>query len=50
MNNVNSVHRLKSKSARPVCTEYGVKIKMVEEQWLQLKINIFFGCNIKTVI
>ena len=30
-------HQLKWKLAWPVCTEDGVEIKMVHEQWLQLK-------------
>ena len=30
--------------------EYEVKIRMVHEQWLQLKILFLLGCNMKIVI
>ena len=33
-----------------VYEEYEVKIKMVQEQWLQLKIKFLLGYNIKIVI
>ena len=33
-----------------VCEEYGVKTKMVEEQWLQLKMKLLLGYNMKIVI
>ena len=33
-----------------VYKEYGVKIKMVEEQWLQLKMKLLLGYNMKIVI
>ena len=33
-----------------VYEEYGVKTKMVEEQWLQLKMKLLLGYNIKIVI
>ena len=39
VNQLKFEHELKSKLARPSCVykEYEVKIKMVQEQWLQLK-------------
>ena len=30
--------------------EYEIKIKMVHEQWLQLKMLFQLGCNLKIVI
>ena len=32
-----------------VYKEYEVKMKMVQEQWLQLKMTFFLGCNIKVL-
>ena len=33
-----------------VCKEYERKIKMVQEQWLQLKMKFLLGYNMKIVI
>ena len=33
-----------------VYKEYGVKTKMAEEQWLQLKMKLLLGYNMKIVI
>ena len=41
--------RLKSKLAWPVCTK-SMKLKMVQVQWLQLKMKFLLGYNIKIVI
>ena len=47
---VNIERWLKSKLAWPVCTkEYGGKIKMAQ-QWLQLKMKILLGCDMKIVL
>ena len=40
----------KSKLAWPVCKEYEVKIKMVREQWLQLKMKFLLGYTMKIVL
>ena len=33
-----------------VCRVYEVKIKIVQEQWPQLKVNFLLGYNLKIVI
>ena len=49
---VNIEHQLKSKLARPSCAykEYEVKIKMVHEQWLQLKMKYLLVYYMKILI
>ena len=48
---VNIQHRLKSKLAwHQLDKEYEVKRKMVQEQWLQLKLKFLVGYNMKIVI
>ena len=47
---VNIEYRLKSKLAWLVCAEYKLKIKIVQEQWLQLKMKFFLDYNKKIVI
>ena len=47
---VNIERLLKSKLTWPVCTEYEVKIKLVQVQWLQLKMKFLVGYNMKIVI
>ena len=46
---VNNEHRLKSKLAWPVYAK-SMKLKMVQEQWLLLKIKFLLACNVKNVI
>ena len=39
---MNTEHQLKSKLAWPVCTEYEIKTKKAQEQWLQLKWSFYW--------
>ena len=52
VNKLKFEHQLKSKLARPsyVYKEYEVKIKMVQEQWLQLKMKFLLVYYIKIFI
>ena len=52
VNQLKFEHQLKSKLARPSCVykEYEVKIKMVQEQWLQLKMKFLLVYYMKIFI
>ena len=39
---MNIEHQSKSKLAWPVCTEYEIKIKKVQEPWLQIKWSFYW--------
>ena len=47
---MNNEHQLKLKLTGPVCPDYKIKTKMVQEQWLQLKMLFLLGYNLKIVI
>ena len=48
---VNIEHQIKSKLAWPICTDsIEVKMKMVQELWLQLEMKFLLGSNRKIFI
>ena len=47
---MNTEHQLKLKLTRPKCQEYEIQIKMEQEQWLQVKMLILLGYNLKIAI
>ena len=49
-NNILQTLNINQKSKINPYKEYEVKIKMVQEQWLQLKMKFLLGYNMKTVI
>ena len=45
---MNTEHQIKLKLAWPVCPKgYEIKTKMVQEQWLQVKMTFLLGYNLK---
>ena len=47
---MNTEHQLKSKLAWSVSEEYEIEAKMVQEQWLKLKMMFLLGCNLNIFI